>query len=161
VNKITIEPLRPDRIPGVMSIHTECGLSDWSEQGYLDELERPDSIGFGAVIDDELSGFIVGRAVSEEAEVNNIGVSPSYRCHGVGSALLDAFLTTCKNRGVNTVWLEVRVSNQTAIDFYERHDFAKSSVRKGFYRSPDEDALIMARRFETDLSANNLGTLEN
>ena len=150
MTKATIKDLGPDDIAGVMSIQAKCGLSIWSEEGYRDEFKRADSVAFRASIDGVLVGFIVGRTVGEEAEVHNIGVLPDRRREGVGSKLLEAFAAACKIRGVKRVWLEVRRSNETAIEFYRRLEFKPSSIRKGFYRSPDEDALVMVRDLAND-----------
>lgn len=147
--KPMIEHIVPDHVRGIMSIQEECGLSRWSEQGYRDELKRADSIGFGAFLEGVLVGFIVGRVAGDEAEIYNLGVLPDRRREGVGSNLLESFVNACKKRGGKGVWLEVRASNKAAIEFYNRHNFASSSIRKGFYQSPDEDALVMVRHLDT------------
>ena len=41
--------------------------------------------------------------------------------------------------------LEVRVSNETAIDLYQRLGFVETGVRRGYYTDNREDALIMWR----------------
>ena len=41
------------------------------------------------------------------------------------------------------IFLEVRESNQVAINFYKKNNFKQISIRKGYYSDPTEDAIIM------------------
>lgn len=94
----------------------------------------------------EQEGRIEGVAVWQdlpggEAELLNLAVRPEARRRGVGRALL-ALLAGRK------VWLEVRASNEAAIRFYESQGFRVCGRRKGYYRNPDEDAVLMVREAE-------------
>jgi len=44
------------------------------------------------------------------------------------------------------VFLEVRKSNEAAIALYKKHGYKPVGLRKNYYTSPVEDAVIMARR---------------
>jgi ribosomal-protein-alanine N-acetyltransferase len=39
--------------------------------------------------------------------------------------------------------LEVRISNRAAIALYERAGFVQDGRRRGYYRDPEEDAVLM------------------
>ena len=41
------------------------------------------------------------------------------------------------------IFLEVRESNQVAINFYKKNKFKEISVRKNYYSEPNENAIIM------------------
>jgi [ribosomal protein S18]-alanine N-acetyltransferase len=92
----------------------------------------------------EITGFLVAQAVHEEGEILNLAVAPGRRRRGCARALLQAALREFQAREVREVHLEVRESNAAAIAFYEAHSFVKSGLRKGYYRAPDEDAVIMS-----------------
>jgi ribosomal-protein-alanine N-acetyltransferase len=47
--------------------------------------------------------------------------------------------------GVRSLYLEVRESNVSARALYDSRSFAQVGRRKGYYRSPIEDALLMRR----------------
>ena len=47
--------------------------------------------------------------------------------------------------GARRATLEVRRSNDIARRLYERFGFAVAGVRRGYYRNPEEDALILWR----------------
>jgi ribosomal-protein-alanine N-acetyltransferase len=45
--------------------------------------------------------------------------------------------------GVTEVFLEVRESNVGALALYQRQGFRVAGSRRGYYRSPTEDALVL------------------
>ncbi len=95
--------------------------------------------------DDAIAGYVVAHAVVDEAEILNVAVSPDLRGTGIGGALLDAALSEVERRGALSVFLEVRLSNAAARALYGSRRFVELSRRKGYYRNPSEDALVMRR----------------
>ena len=49
----------------------------------------------------------------------------------------------CKQKGIQAMTLEVRVSNEPAIQLYKKMGFCSAGIRKNFYQKPIEDAMIM------------------
>jgi ribosomal-protein-alanine acetyltransferase len=94
----------------------------------------------------EVTGFLMGREVADEAEVFTFGVAPRYRRQGHGSALVSAAIDGSRSRGVKNLFLEVRESNLGAIAFYERFGFLKIGYRKIYYRDPEEAAITMGKK---------------
>nr|MCU0626508.1 GNAT family N-acetyltransferase [Gemmatimonadaceae bacterium] len=52
--------------------------------------------------------------------------------------------------GCEAIWLEVRVSNAAARALYERRGFTLVGRRRGYYRKPVEDALVLRRSLSPD-----------
>jgi ribosomal-protein-alanine N-acetyltransferase len=92
---------------------------------------------------EEIAGFICGRRVVDEGEILNLAVKPQCRRHGVGSALTKALLEVFSGEGVHKVFLEVRESNTRAIALYQSLGFQQVGKRIGYYREPDEAALVL------------------
>lgn len=135
----------------IKAIEVECGLSPWSLSAYESELERPDAILLIARTEaGEPVGFIVGTVPAagarSQSEIHNIGTKKAYRGQGIGSMLIEQFRSACISRGVSTVWLEVRETNLTAINFYGSHGFVRDGIRRNFYSNPEEDAVLMSLR---------------
>ena len=114
----------------------------WSRDGIENELEKASSVSL-AVIDDE--GHFAGYLFASDEDcvyIEKIGVLPEYRRKGCGTALMDALCSRCPQDAV----LDVRVSNTSAIAFYERLGFERLALRKRFYSSPAEDGYTYIRR---------------
>jgi len=97
----------------------------------------------------DLNGFAVMWCVADQAELANLAVRPGVRGRGVGSALLDRILERCANRGAETVFLEVRRSNDAARELYRSRGFRTVGVRKRYYQEPFEDACVMMCTLES------------
>lgn len=146
-----IRSIRPADIGDVIRIAEECNLSPWSSNDYLEEAKRSDSILLRLESESgDTVGFLVGRRVLSassdthfDAEIYNIGVRKSFQRFGCGTILLDEFIKRCVAEMVETVWLDVRISNNTAISFYNRFGFSEFTLRTRFYNDPVEDGIVM------------------
>ncbi len=78
----------------------------------------------------------------------NIAVDPDHRRQGLATALLSELVHRVGD-GTARITLEVRESNQGAIDLYERFGFLAAGMRRRYYQDNGEDALIMWRTPDT------------
>jgi ribosomal-protein-alanine N-acetyltransferase len=101
----------------------------------------------GWVIEDKKSvaGFLVVRAVVAEAEILNLCIAPPKRRSGLAEALLNTAVAELRRTRVDRLFLEVRESNTSAISFYKKHQFRETGRRPGYYRDPDEAAVLMMK----------------
>jgi ribosomal-protein-alanine N-acetyltransferase len=90
-----------------------------------------------AVKDGEIWGYMLtcmgGKTVTGRAELVSVAVDPGRRGKGIASALMDSTLRRLRRRGVVRFHLTVKVTNETAIRFYERYGFTKSRVVRRYY----------------------------
>ena len=56
---------------------------------------------------------------------------------------MQTIFNICYENKIKYVTLEVRVSNEAAINLYKKYNFKSLGVRKGYYQNNGEDALIM------------------
>jgi ribosomal-protein-alanine N-acetyltransferase len=117
--------------------------ANWTEESYRESLELPGIAAFVSEGDGGVTGFLIGRHVADEAEILNLAVAPLARRRGEAGRLLKAAMHEFQARGVSRVFLEVRESNVTGITFYERRGFFKTGRRAGYYRDPEEAAIVM------------------
>ena len=94
-----------------------------------------------------VAGFIVGRQVQDEWEIENIAVTGAARRCGMGSRLVGELLDLVRKRGGKSVFLEVRESNHAARSLYEKWAFLEVGRRKMYYQNPAEDALVLKFKF--------------
>ena len=93
----------------------------------------------------EVLGYVVALVVGPEAEIADLAVAPDARRLGIGRALLAQIIAEVATAGVRTVYLEVRESNHAARTLYASDGFAPVGRRRGYYRTPVEDALVLRR----------------
>ncbi|MFN4204578.1 MAG: ribosomal protein S18-alanine N-acetyltransferase [Tabrizicola sp.] len=94
------------------------------------------------------AGFLLARAVADEAELLTIAVAPEARRLGLGRRLVARFLYQARLRVALRALLEVAADNAAAIALYESSGFCPAGTRKGYYRTDSGeriDALVMAR----------------
>jgi ribosomal-protein-alanine N-acetyltransferase len=100
-----------------------------------------------AEVGDELVGFAVGMVarIGEEkvAELESVAVKAESRRAGIGRRLCEAVIEWCRVEGVAAMELEVRAGSGGAIGLYEGLGFVRVGVRRGYYRDPSDDALLM------------------
>jgi [ribosomal protein S18]-alanine N-acetyltransferase len=118
------------------------GSPHWTRGNYLFLEERP-GIALVAEKDHTLSGFAVASLVVDVCELESIVVAEEIRRQGVGAAMLEAIFAWARGRGARRVELEVRAGNTGAIALYQRGGFARDGLRRGYYRDPEEDAVLM------------------
>jgi len=97
--------------------------------------------------DAQVLGFIVGRQIDQEWEIENIAVTGAARRRGLGTRLLGEFMDRVRSRGGREIFLEVRESNLAARALYEKWAFIEAGRRKQYYDDPPEDALIFKFNF--------------
>lgn len=138
-----IRLVKAEDVEGIAELEKKCFTDPWSLIDFEGAVLSPVTTGLVALEEGELVGYGFIAIVFEDADVANIAVSPLHRKKGVGRRLLEELLTTAKERGVQRVFLEVRVSNAPAISLYQGFGFQTVNVRKKYY--PDgEDAYLMA-----------------
>ena len=140
-----VRQFAPTDVPVVAAIVKDALRENYPPSLYLD-IHRWWRDGF-LVADN--GGSVLGflAAVVSAPQVSRIlmlAVYGPWRRHGIGSALMDAFLKECGMRGLNTIELEVRKSNEAAIQFYTRYGFQIANLLPRFY-TDGEDGLKMRR----------------
>lgn len=127
----------------VETIERVSFTAPWSRRSFENLLRRDDTSLWAAVAGGAVVGYAVVWYVAVEAELGNLAVAPEWRRRGLGAGLLEFAVERARERGVERIYLEVRVSNAAARALYEKHGFAQVGVRRRYYRSPVEDARVM------------------
>ena len=142
---LALRPATEADVPSIREIEVESFSDPWSAASFRSMLGQPQVLATVAERDGAIVGYSIAWAVGDEAELANLAVAPLARSAGIGGALVDALLATLEARGGATVYLEVRSGNDEAQTLYRRRGFVASGRRKGYYRHPTEDAVIMRR----------------
>lgn len=140
-----------DDLPALMSIEQASFPTPWSVGTYRSELRnrtasywamRP---GVQSLPPDApaLLGYAGLWHLGDEAHVTTIAVHPDWRRRHLGEWLLIQLLGAARDRGADSVTLEVRVRNRPAIELYHKLGFKTVGVRRGYYRDTGEDARLL------------------
>lgn len=144
-NKIIVSRATVEDVSDIAAIEKASFSTPWSENAILESINAGTTF-YVARIKDNVVGYMGVSKIAGEGYVTNVAVLPEHRRKGIGKVILEYVINDCKNE-LEFISLEVRVSNNAAISLYERFGFAQVGLRKRFYTHPDEDALIMTKRF--------------
>ena len=122
--------------------------SPWRPTDYREAINSDHAFIIVAEDDADIAGFAVFYLTPPESELPDIVVAESYRGKGLGKTLLLEAISRLRPRDIDTVYLEVRVSNTPARALYSHIGFEEIGKRKYFYSDPVEDAICMSYRME-------------
>ena len=139
----------------VVALEEMCNLSPWGWNAYHTELSTANSLMLVARIANSTTeaerpivGFIVARELADEIHINNVAVKPEFRGRGIGRMLMKTALAWGGERHARQAVLEVRAGNDRAHQLYRGCGFEVIGRRRRYYKSPVEDALLMAVSLE-------------
>ena len=144
---IEIKKMTSSHIGEIARLEKECFSTPWSEQTIEDAFKTGTRF-FVAQKDNSVLGYVGISAILDEGYITNVAVFPEARQQGVASALLNSLFEFAKENSLSFISLEVRESNNAAISLYQKFGFKTEGKRKNFYSAPQEDALIMTKRFD-------------
>ena len=147
---ITLRQMTENDIPRAAEMERMIFTDPWSEKVYR-ETFKLEGVEYVAATDETDDGeVIVGvagvRNIVGTGEITNVMVLPGYRRQGIAKRMIADLIERGRRLGAEEFTLEVRVSNKTAINVYEKLGFVGEGIRPKFYRNPEEDALIMWMR---------------
>ncbi len=142
----TVRPFLADDIPAVVEIEKQVFGDPWPASFFAEELAA--AFAYARIADrgGALAGYSVAWLGVGTGHLGNLAVVPGARRRGVAGVLIDDLLRECRERGIETLTLEVRVSNAGAQGLYRRHGFKLAGLRRRYYRDTHEDALVMQWR---------------
>ena len=142
--------MRPGDLDEVVTIERAAFGMPWSRGAFLYEIEQNRVARCWVLREDErVVAYLCLWEIGDELHVTNVAVDPARRRRGHARKLLGAILEDGRSRGLRSVTLEVRPTNDEARMLYESFGFKVVGRRRGYYYDTGEDALIM----ESDLQA--------
>jgi len=143
----------PEDVPALAALEAACFTHPWTPAQLREEVARvpPDAVlvlegpafpgGSGAGI----RAYCSFRLVVDEMHVMNVAVDPRCRREGHARRLLTFAMARAAQAGARRALLELRAGNREALALYESLGFGRLGTRRGYYREPAEDALVLAR----------------
>ena len=126
-----------DYIEQIFSLEKEIFKNSAFNKSYIETLIKGDNSFIDIyLIEDKVCGYLMVLDSIDVYEILAIATIEEYRNKGIAQELLDKIK-------IKDIFLEVRESNQVAINFYKKNKFKEISVRKNYYSEPNENAIIM------------------
>lgn len=144
---VRARPMTASDVERVAQLELESFTSPWKADTFEALLDRPAAEMW--VLDhhkDGVVGYFVLWCILDQGELANIAITEAHRGTGYGALLLRQALEVARERGVEALYLEVRVSNEAASKLYGRFGFTQVGVRRNYYDHPVEDGVVMVLR---------------
>ncbi|HEX9715390.1 MAG TPA: ribosomal protein S18-alanine N-acetyltransferase [Desulfurivibrionaceae bacterium] len=141
-----VRPMAGGDLGAVVAIESE-NPAPWTAAQLAGELDQQGGWQFVAQADASglVRGFVCGRNCAGEAELLKIAVGREYRRQGIAAQLVAHTLRYLAEQGIGRCFLELRAANLPALALYERFGFRRVGLRKNYYASPLEDAILMEK----------------
>lgn len=143
-----LRPLTALDIDAVMAIESGAYSFPWSRGNFTDSLSAGHWMEVLEADDGELRGYFVAMPAADELHLLNLTVAAAWRRRGHARALMDRLQVHARAGGLQSIWLEVRVSNEAARALYRSLGFDERGLRRQYYptgHARREDAVVMAR----------------
>lgn len=142
---MTVLPFSRSDIPEALELEKLCFSMPWSEAS-LALLTAEPYFGLVCRENDLLVAYGGLLCVAGEAQILNVATSPNFRRRGYARLLLEKLCLEAKRRCAESISLEVRESNLSAISLYTSSGFIVIGTRKDYYSKPRESAIIMEKK---------------
>jgi ribosomal-protein-alanine N-acetyltransferase len=138
-------PMAVEDLEEVLEIEICSFTIPWSRNSFLYELlENQRALYLVAKNScNKVVGYIGLWIIFDEGHITNLAVHPSARRQGAAKILLKSLIKTAQEKGIKHLTLEVRRSNLSAQELYQKLGFVHMGVRRKYYLDNNEDALIM------------------
>lgn len=139
-----VREMTKEDLEEVVNIESSLYKDKWNKEAYLRDLEN--EIAYNYVL--EHKGVILGYygfwLMFDNIDITKVSIRKELQGKGLSKILMEDMFNRISNSDINTITLEVRVSNEVAIALYEKYGFKKISVREKYYENV-EDAYVMQK----------------
>ena len=140
---LTIRVFNPADVQTIADI-TESSLKEAYPTSFFLTISQYWPEGFlVATLNNEIVGFVMGVISGvRQARILMLAVKEGYRKNGIASTLIRSFRSSCGLKSMDSIILEVRISNASAINLYNKFGFRTIGMLKVYYRD-GEDGMRM------------------
>lgn len=144
--KTNIRKAKISDLEAIKEIEDESFINPFTKEDLLYEISQNPVSNFLVLEKDGLVvGFIDYWVTFDSATIDQIAVKKSERNQGFAKILLEKSINDLKELGeVSFFTLEVRASNEPAINLYKSFDFQKVTIKEKYY-DDGEDAIYMVK----------------
>ena len=129
----------------VTELEALCFPEDnWEAEDFKYELTSNPYAKFYLFCEEEvIKGYLGFWDLKERLEITTLAVKKEDRKKGIAQNLINKLFEYGEEKKVKNITLEVRVTNQAAINLYQKNGFEIWTIRKNYYEH--EDGYLMGR----------------
>jgi len=144
-----------DDLEHIITIEQQCFKSDhaYSPQQLKYLITKANNLTLVETKENTIRGFIIIllRKGTHIAGLETIDVAPLFQKQGIALQLLTAAEEELKQKNINTIRLEVSVTNHQAIHLYQKQGYTKTKILKNYYQythDGSKDAFRMIKKLQ-------------
>jgi [ribosomal protein S18]-alanine N-acetyltransferase len=145
--QVSVDLMKKDDLQEVLAIERASFASPWTEGMFLDELKLPHAQCLTVKIETEgktwIAAYMIFWLVADEVHLHKMAVRKECRRQGLAFSLMNVMKEIAAQAGITSRTLEVRESNNGAINLYRKCGFLVKGKRPDYYNDTHEAALIM------------------
>ncbi len=145
-NNISIEKMKISDIEIIKNIEKELNINILPYNSIVEDLKNSNYLYFICKLSNIIVGYIALSLVIDTMDILSIVVKKDYQRCGIATNMLDYIIGIAKEKNIANIFLEVRKSNAPAISLYKKFGFIEISIRKNYYKNPQEDAIIFKKQ---------------
>jgi ribosomal-protein-alanine N-acetyltransferase len=140
----TIQLMQLSDLNNVLKIEAQSFSTSWTFNAFIYELLVNEKATYYTFkVENQIIAYIGYWLLDDDIHITNLAVAPIFRKRGAASQLINFIIKKAKNIGVSQVSLEVRISNQEAINLYEKIGFDQGKILEKYYKSEDGIEMIL------------------
>jgi ribosomal-protein-alanine acetyltransferase len=132
----------------VVALDAECFAVPWPASSWAAELGRAFCTVTLASEDGGPVGLSCDWCVAGQGHLLRLATRPAARGRGIARGLLAAVVARARAAQCREILLEVGARNESALGLYASAGFEEVGRRKGYYRDPPDDAVVMRLRLD-------------
>lgn len=151
----TIRYAEATDIPSVISVNAATLPEHYSDYFYYEILNEFPNTFIVAELAGAVVSYIMCRTeyglsvikrfgISRKGHIISIATLEAHRGKGIGTTLIRRAMEELKNGGCKEVFLEVRITNDGAVNLYRKLGFQVTGTMQGYYKD-GESAYLMAQ----------------
>ena len=151
-----LEAITLQDLDKILSIDRKAFKRPWHRKSFLEELVCENAYSYAVrsqPVDQrsEIIAYVFLRVLLTEMHILRIAVAAEFQAMGVATGLLQQCFSLAKRKKVDSVYIEVRPTNETAIALYRKSGFQLLGRRPAYYPETGEDALVMVKHLKENL----------
>lgn len=157
-NNYSLRAFGPADLDSVVNINRVCLPENYAPYFFLDTFNSLPQTFIVAESHGQVVGYIMCRLehgfsdvrklhFAKKGHIISVAVMPDFRRNGIGRSLVEGAFTALSTLGANECYLEVRTSNELAIELYRRMGFGVARTIPRYYYD-GSDAYVMVKAIQ-------------